>query len=599
MSGLNSPPPAPHPPAPNGPYSRFSPGQPIYNQGAHPPGSAGLAPRPGAFPPGSGPPSALGPPGSATSQRPFSAGPPPGTPGPPSGGQRPTIPQSGPLPPHSAGAAQYPPGVGLPPPGRKRLIVCCDGTWLNSDHALRRGQLELPSNVTRISRAIKAQSSDGIAQVVYYLQGVGSEGGILTRVVGGATAKGLGENIREGYAFIANNYNPGDEIFLLGFSRGAFTARSIAGLMDGVGLLTKAGLASWGVIFEDAEHRYDPHYNSAYPNVPFPNKPSVNDPRYCAELSRRGLTRLHVPVKAVAVWDTVGSLGVPRVPWLEGLRLVPRALQSYKFYDTALSDLVENAFQALALDEQRAAFSPTLWEKKSPRNRTNLRQVWFPGVHSNVGGGSYADLDLANITLAWMIAQLEVFIDFNPDYVREQFAAAQDYYKQSGQGPRPWSFGEIYNSMTGIYGLGGRAVRTPGMYKRTDPLTQRATGKSLRDTYEYIHPSARSRRELDGPGVQDRGSYDPPALRDYRLRATGSTPGDGKPLATWESRSKRKGQPKRILNESPLWETELKLLRYSGKVYDFLLDEPRHQRRSGGGRERGRGTVDEEPDEDE
>ena len=110
-----------------------------------------------------------------------------------------------------------------------------------------------------------------------------------------------------------------------------------------------------------------------------------------------------------------------------------------------------------------------------------------------------------------MVAQLEPFVDFDPDYVRAQFAAAQDYYRQSGQDPRPWSFGEIYNSMTGVYGLGGRTVRTPGEYRRTDPITQRPTRKPLKDTHEYVHPSVRSRRELDGPGVQDRGSYDPPA----------------------------------------------------------------------------------------
>ena len=304
------------------------------------------------------------------SPRPFSAGPPPSTPAP---GMRPPGPNAGP-PPGTPGF--YPTGVGAPTMGRKRIIVCCDGTWLNSDNMLRNGELELPSNVTRITRAIKAKSADGIPQVVFYQQGVGATGGIAMRILGGITAKGLGENIREAYVFVANNYNPGDEIFCIGFSRGAFTARSLVGVMDAIGLLTKDGLANWGVIYQDVRHRYDKDFESAYPNIPFQNKPSVGDPRYAQELQRRGLTRLNIPVKAIGVFDTVGSLGIPRVPWLERLGLAPRARHEYRFYDTQLSDLVENAFQALALDEQRASFVPAVWEKR-PTNRTNLRQGEF------------------------------------------------------------------------------------------------------------------------------------------------------------------------------------------------------------------------------
>ena len=209
-------------------------------------------------------------------------------------------------------------------------------------------------------------------------------------------------------------------------------------------------------------------------------------------------------------------------------------------------------------------------------------------MHSNVGGG-YADLDLANITLAWMIAQLEPFLDFDPEYIRGQYQQAASYYEQTGQDPRLWSFGEIYNSLMGIYGIGGKIIRTPGMYMRLDPLTGAPTRKGLRDTFEYVHPSVRSRLKMHGPGVQDRGEYEAEALRDYRLRTTNSAPGENRPLAVWESKSKRKGAPKRVLNESPLWETELKLLRYSGRVYDFLLDEPRRPHRGGGQRNQDEG----------
>ena len=151
-------------------------------------------------------------------------------------------------------------------------------------------------------------------------------GNIIDKVLGGALATGLSENIREGYIFIANNYSYGDEIYLIGFSRGAFTARSIAAFIGFMGLLTKDGLPFTAEVFEDWEHRQDPKYSSAHPDIPFPGKPSASDPSYRIELQRVGMrkgyrtlyqnwlismkrrfSRLDIPIKAVAVWDTVGK----------------------------------------------------------------------------------------------------------------------------------------------------------------------------------------------------------------------------------------------------------------------------------------------------
>ena len=339
----------------------------------------------------------------------------------------------------------------------KRLIVACDGTWLNSDNGMHNGKLPIPSNVTRMSRAIKAVSQDGIPQIVNYHFGVGTQGGVVDRFISGTTGEGLGDGVREGYSFLANNYHHGDEIFLIGFSRGAFTARSIAGLISEVGLLTKKGLHALPAVFKDVQHRRDANYRSKNPNVPFPNKPSANSPRYVEELEHRGLTRLDIPIKAIGVWDTVGSLGTPRVGWLTRVGLQSNESKEMAFYDTKLSRCVENAFQALSLDERRAAFSPAVWEKPEG-NKTTLRQVWFPGVHTNVGGG-YDDQELANITLAWMMSQLEPFLDMRDEYLFEQAEDNDRYYrKHKSEEIRPWSFGEIYNSMTGLFALGGSQV---------------------------------------------------------------------------------------------------------------------------------------------
>lgn len=340
----------------------------------------------------------------------------------------------------------------------KRLIVACDGTWLNSDDGNKNGSIAVPSNITRISRAIKAVSQDGIPQIVNYHQGIGTEGSKLYRLVGGATGRGLSEDVREAYSFLANNYHPGDEIFLLGFSRGAFTARSIGGLIGHIGLLTKKGLNSLPEVYEDVQHRRDPNYVPKHGDIPFPKKMSADDPRYADELERRGLTRLDIPIKAIGVWDTVGSLGVPRIGVLQRAGLQMRQSRATTFYDTKLSNCIENAFQALALDENRSSFQPAVWEKPEG-NRTTLRQVWFPGAHANVGGG-YDDQQIANISLAWMMSQLEPFLDMREEYLYEQDELNEKYYKKVEGSVRPWSFGRVYSELKGAFAIGGSTVST-------------------------------------------------------------------------------------------------------------------------------------------
>ncbi|KAF2418492.1 hypothetical protein EJ08DRAFT_53200 [Tothia fuscella] len=454
----------------------------------------------------------------------------------------------------------------------KRLIVCADGTWLNSDDGMQIGELPNPSNVTRINRAIKSESSDGIPQICYYQYGLGTQGGIVDRVVMGSVGEGLSDLVREGYSFLSNNYAPGDEIFLYGFSRGAFTVRSIAGLMDCVGLLTKRGLPYLTDIFKDVQHRRDRYYRSKHRDRPFPNKPSANDPRYREELVRRGMTDLDVCVKVIGVWDTVGSLGLPRINVLTRVGLQSDQSRAMSFYDTKLSGCVENAFQALALDERRTAFAPAVWEKPAGC-QTRLRQVWFPGVHSNVGGG-YDDQELANITLAWMMAQSSPFLDFFPNYIMNQAKENDEYYHSKHKKLRPWSFGKLVNSMTGIYGIGGGTTRTPGTYYATDPNDGNTTDRPLRDTQEYIHPSVRTRIRLRGPGVEDKGKYDPEALDEWRLVVEYPEGQNEKPDIYWKARFSDRNVSTRVLPESPLWDLERRLLGLDEDTEEYVLWPP-------------------------
>ncbi|KAL8694914.1 MAG: hypothetical protein Q9218_000485 [Villophora microphyllina] len=400
----------------------------------------------------------------------------------------------------------------------KRLIVACDGTWMNSDNGFQRdsylpwdhnGHLQVPSNVTRICRALRPMSGDGRAQIIYYQAGVGTEESWFDQIYGGGTGAGLSENIREAYAFIAANYQPGDEIFLIGFSRGAFTARSIAAMISSVGLLTVEGMVEFYAVFKDWEHQAEPKYESRWPDRPFPNKPSVKDPAYGQELERRGLTRLNITIRAIGVWDTVGALGIPDIGLLQ------KKHTAYSFVDSKVAPNVEHAFQALALDEIRKPFTPTLWEKpKGQEYPLTLKQCWFPGVHSNVGG-CYEDTGLGSIALVWMIAQLFPFLDFDLSYIDTQRRLTAAFYREHNIPIRSWGLGKIYNSLSGIERIAGKKIRTPGHCTVVDSGTGKETPKILSNTEEYIHSSVRVRRMLGGPGPDDKGLYVPVSLKDW------------------------------------------------------------------------------------
>jgi uncharacterized protein (DUF2235 family) len=293
----------------------------------------------------------------------------------------------------------------------KRLIVCCDGTWNDADSAAEF------TNVVRIARAIKpvdSRSAEVIPQIVYYHSGVGTSDA-LDRVAGGAVGLGLSRNVRDAYAFLAANYAEGDEIFLFGFSRGAYTARSVAGVIGWTGLIHKGDMDDFALLWEG--YRLRSRSGQRDVRTDFPN-------RYA-----------HVPIKCVGVWDTVGALGIPG-------HLGDMFTQFYQFEDTNLGSHIENAFHALALDEHREDFLPTLWSKLPGAPATQrLEQVWFPGAHSNVGGG-YAEHGLSDVALAWMADQIEPFLDLDHTYL----SARQD--RRDG-----WGLGKIYDSAAGFFAL--------------------------------------------------------------------------------------------------------------------------------------------------
>jgi len=417
------------------------------------------------------------------------------------------------------------------------------------------GHPQTPSNVTRFCRAVNVEDKSCHPQIVFYQNGLGSQGSLSDHLLGGGLAIGLSENIRAAYGFLANNYLEGDspethdKIFLLGYSRGAFTARSIAGLIGGFGLLKKKSMCFFYQIFEDWEgagsKTYRPAISKLLPDFKI-DVPAVNAKDYVAayraELRRLGLTR-EVDITAVGVWDTVGSLGLPVQPWLQKIGF-PTTVHSYRFFDTGIDDHILNAFQALALDEHRAAFSPTIWERKN--QRTNLKQVWFPGVHSNIGGGA-DDTGVSDITLAWMMSQMSAFIDFNADYLKEQILENKKSFESQKQ-KWTWGLGTLRNSLTFPTSLGGSLVRTPHLYHVTDYASGRPDPALLQNTNEHIHASVRARAILGGK-THDGKPYSSDALADWKLV---DKDGPGGSPARWVYKGKDQAGKGKVMVEDEL-----------------------------------------------
>lgn len=317
----------------------------------------------------------------------------------------------------------------------KRIAIFCDGTW-------NRAEAEHPTNVVRLAQAVRLTAQDGVSQQVFYVMGVGSGRGsslaarMLDRFAGGALGWGLIENIEDAYRALAFCYEPGDEIYIAGFSRGAYTARSLAGLIRSCGIPPRENLAQIG----EAVARYRSRQAGTRPY-------DVESYRFRAEFAPFTATsqeewdwRLkHAPgmcvqlkVSYLGVWDTVGALGVPGY-WA----VAPLFNSGYQFHDAVLSRSVASARHAVAVDERRRTFPPALWANLDKLNRLALglgagdplggvprehlpyREEWFAGNHGSVGGGG--DLKgLSAYSFAWIAQGAQrAGLDLRPEILAE------------------------------------------------------------------------------------------------------------------------------------------------------------------------------------
>ncbi|KAJ5637222.1 hypothetical protein N7490_007101 [Penicillium lividum] len=531
-------------------------------------------------------------------------------------------------------------------PKPKRIIICCDGTWQSAVS----GEKNVPSNVTRLCRAINPVGSDVDGtewqQIVWYDSGVGTTSLSMGTAIEGATGQGLEGNVVEAYNFCVLNYNPGDQIMIFGFSRGAFTARTIAGVITDIGLCHQDQLNSFPELWthykafkndkKNAGKRFfrsETWFTWMWGQADV--KQGAGDGKFVINESSRGAPskgedwatqdddwtqKDSRTVEVIGVYDTVGAIGMPEVGGLK----VPQSILFWKetaeWHNVELSTHVKHAFQALAIDERRKAFEPTLFyipskpsdteelrkqeeqnlqtlktledevqtqktefesirqraetlkaqksstddtindiavkfnttalawnnalrnlvnHEDSMKEQTKLAQVWFPGYHIHIGGGSSETLlakdnmeEMSNIAYAWMLDQVKKHLSLNEAHITKEYAdreknfaiefqkrlkwndmiskeswgatawrysskAASTIMHPLTAGPEPgfekersydWGTGEMKDSYTKMYWANGEHHRTPGRYHGPEK-------GQLLETCEFIHPVVQYRFE--------------------------------------------------------------------------------------------------------
>jgi len=409
----------------------------------------------------------------------------------------------------------------------KRIILLLDGTWNDSDFGAQ------DTNIVRIreiiARTLWAENDDASASaaptasiatpdasaglvtpktyadmdnIVFYERGVGT-GAFLNRFFGGALGKGLGKNIRRAYKFLSFHYQFGDQVFIFGFSRGAFTARSLVGYIHAAGLLKRDDCTP--ELEQRAWEFYRTSPNDRLPGIWSSLTPVVHD---------RGALR----VSCLGVFDTVGSLGVP----FSQFRVFNR--DTYEFHDVELCALVDVNLHAMAIDEQRQPFEPTLWRRsKFKKFNTVVEQVWFPGAHADIGGG-YIDeeardrnrLDaLDDLPLDWMLKRVKHhFPDFQVSEAGWPLVSAEFLRKKA--------LSAQHQPRTGVYFAWPRAFRSLNN-EAVDcrhipilrPFSEINVGRERHEqpTDEMVHISALCRSNCEIPIGNRKSKYSPKNLR--------------------------------------------------------------------------------------
>jgi uncharacterized protein (DUF2235 family) len=357
---------------------------------------------------------------------------------------------------------------------KKRLALFLDGTWnVVSDN----------TNVWRLRSLFAAIGADGLEQRAYYSTGLGTKFG--ERIRGGMFGRGIDTAITSAYEWLVDNYETDDEIFIFGFSRGAYTARSLSGFVSKCGLLRRGAPLGVNQLYK----RYRRANMKTIRELMAADKAGTLKPSF-EEVWMLKYAQA-VPIKFIGVFDTVGALGVP-FPIIRSLRG-----SAYPFLNTGLRQNNEYTFHAIAMDEHRKAFRPTLWTNQGAPNATprpveRTEQRWFAGAHANVGGGCFDD-SLAQLPFRWLQKKASsVGLAFSSGYEPDANAA---------NGPISDSYGEFLH--------GGYRLLTFGRrYYRPIDVPPPEEGPGVKTINETVDSSVFGKWRADP-------SYRPPGLCNW------------------------------------------------------------------------------------
>jgi uncharacterized protein (DUF2235 family) len=280
----------------------------------------------------------------------------------------------------------------------KRIVVCSDGT----------GNTAIKGRGTNVFKLFEAVDLEGhrldaakTPQIAIYDDGVGTQNFKPLKILAGATGWGLSRNVKHLYKELARVYDPGDQIFMFGFSRGAFTVRTLAGFIGSCGVIDQSKLKT--KTFAGFEKAVEAGYR-AYRKCYQPwllRQFAAPTADAAADFKKQFSHDFDVKIRFLGVWDTVDAVGLP---FFLG-DLINVTIYRFKFPDLYLSPVVERACHALSIDDERESFRPLLWRQR-PEDRERIAQVWFAGVHSNVGGG-YPKQGMSLVALDWMLSHAQ------------------------------------------------------------------------------------------------------------------------------------------------------------------------------------------------
>ena len=359
----------------------------------------------------------------------------------------------------------------------KNIVLLSDGTG-------QRGGVGYETNVWSLYNSIV---HDDPNQLICYDDGVGSQKSRVQKILGGMTAFGLAQNVRNLYTFLIRHWEPEDRIYLFGFSRGAFTVRILSDLIARCGIIRlHADITS--------ENQLDELVKSAY----VATLKAYYRPEYARAFSDTYSWKVKPHIHFIGVWDTVGAIGLP----FKQARFAMHNFIEYGFRGHALNDRVDYAAHAISIDDSRETFHPVVWDERIDRNPERISQMWFSGVHTNVGGG-YPKNQLSRVSLEWMIDQVKLADQKAGLPASECLMFCKNKLETISNDKD--AYGRMYNSRSGL-----------STAYRFLPRDMEAYGQSYTEEKIKIHPSVFKRI------AHNTDSYSPHNLPDCFISETGT-----------------------------------------------------------------------------